>query len=158
MLAGSRDHRHGSGSRHRITLGRPFQHQCRVRCVAFSPDGKTVVTGGDGEWLWDSATGRPLGQPLQHEGSVDSVRYSRDGKGTLTFERRGTDAIRLWDAATGQPIGEPLLHQGSVMSLAVGADGKTVVVLGGDRPPPRLWDVPPVGRSESPSCNHWLTK
>jgi eukaryotic-like serine/threonine-protein kinase len=51
--------------------------------VAFSSDGKTILTGGhwDGTArLWDAATGRPVGQPMKHSASVSSVAFSPDGK------------------------------------------------------------------------------
>ena len=40
-------------------------HQGAVRAVAFSPDGKTVLTGSEDKTarLWESATGQPLGLP-----------------------------------------------------------------------------------------------
>jgi WD40 repeat protein/tetratricopeptide (TPR) repeat protein len=122
-----------------LPLGQPLQHQCRVQCVAFSPDSKKIATGGDGAWLWDAATGRPLGRPLQHEGSVDSVKYSQDGKRILTFDHKGTDALRTWDAATAWPIGKPLLYQALVRSLAFSPDGKKVLSVGYG--PARLWNT-----------------
>ena len=38
--------------------------------MAFSPDGKTVLTGSDDKTarLWDVKTGQPIGAPLKHEG------------------------------------------------------------------------------------------
>ena len=38
--------------------------------VAFSPDGKTVLTGSDDKTarLWDAATGQPVGPPLAAPG------------------------------------------------------------------------------------------
>ena len=43
-----------------------FSHDSPVDAAAFSPDGKTVLTGGDDRVarLWDVATGEPIGQPL----------------------------------------------------------------------------------------------
>jgi len=41
-------------------------HQREVDAVAFSPDGKSVLTGS---WdntarIWDAATGQPIGTPM----------------------------------------------------------------------------------------------
>jgi tetratricopeptide (TPR) repeat protein len=67
--------------------------------VAYSPDGKTVLTGSRDNTarLWDAATGRPLGPPMAHQGRVVAVAFSPDGKAALTGSADGT--ARLWDVS-----------------------------------------------------------
>ncbi len=93
------------GRRHRPAIGPVLEHWGLVNSVAFSPDGKTILTGSNDRTarLWDAATGRPIGHPLAIPTAVSSVAFSPDGKTILTGCLDGT--ARLWDTATGQPVG-----------------------------------------------------
>lgn len=52
---------------------------------AFSPDGKTLMTGSFATMrFWEAATGKQLGPPLLHQGRVYAASFSPDGKSALT--------------------------------------------------------------------------
>jgi WD40 repeat protein len=68
-----------------------------VRVVAFSPDGKIVLTGS---WdntarIWEVGRGKAVGPPLQHQGPVSAVAFSLDGKSVLTASDDRT--LRRWE-------------------------------------------------------------
>jgi WD40 repeat protein/tetratricopeptide (TPR) repeat protein len=113
-------------------------HSNEVRAVAFSPDGKAILTGSDDNTaqVWDAATGLRVGSALEHQGAVWSVAFGPDGRSILTGSEDGT--ARLWDGAFGQPVGRPLEYgnRGHMISL----DGKTLLAIGRDGKA-RLWDV-----------------
>jgi eukaryotic-like serine/threonine-protein kinase len=126
-----------------------LSHPAPVEAAAFSPDGKTIVTGSDDHTaqLWDAATGKPIGLHLQHGGEVISVAFGPDGKTILTGSQDGT--ARLWNAATGELIGSPIQLGDQVQAVAFSPDGKTFVTGRSDEIV-QLWDVAtlkPIGKT-----------
>jgi WD40 repeat protein len=94
--------------------------------AVFSPDSKSVLTGGeDGTArLWDTATGVVRGEPMRHEGPVLSMAFSPDGKTIVTGSYDCT--ARMWDAATCRQRGPNLMHLGKVLAVDVRFDGQYV--------------------------------
>ena len=109
-------------------------------CVAFSADGKRLVSGGcDGVvQAWDVATGRPAGPTGGTHGFVGPVAFSGDGKILLSA---GQDQrVRFWDVATGREVQR--LADGAAVgrTLALSPDHRTLATctLAGEV---RLWDA-----------------
>jgi WD40 repeat protein len=71
--------------------------------IAFSPDGRTLVSGGYDRAvrLWDTWTGKQLGCLEGHTGGVTSVAFSPDGRTVASGSYDTT--ILLWDVSTFLP-------------------------------------------------------
>ena len=77
---------------------------CAGAPVAFSPDGKTLVTTGDTVRLWDVTTGKPKWPDAAaggHSRDVERIAWSADGRTVATAGADGR--IFCWDADAGKP-------------------------------------------------------
>ncbi len=104
-----------------------WSHSQPVRSVAFSHDGKTVMTLGKDQCvrLWDVETGAPRCPPLEHPGNINAAALSPRSPIVATA---GADRmIQLWDARTGDPIGAAWEHPGEVEVISFSADGNRLV-------------------------------
>jgi WD40 repeat protein len=115
-------------------------HSSYVLSVAFSPDGKRLVSGS---WdktvkLWDTATGTELLTLKGHSRGVCSVAFSPDGKRLASGSDNGF--IKLWDAAGGKELLTLKGHSGRVHSVAFSPDGKRLASGGWDKTI-KLWDT-----------------
>lgn len=113
-----------------------------VTAIAFSPDGKRILSGNKDYslQLWDTLTGQTIGPPMTgHTMEVNSVAFSPDGKRIVSGSRDG--ALKIWNIDTGQVVNIPITDlDNSIFTVAYSSDGK-LIASGGRENTLRLWDA-----------------
>ncbi|HEX6960960.1 MAG TPA: protein kinase [Lacipirellula sp.] len=119
-------------------------HRGPVRTLAFSPDGKSLATGGQDNvaTVWNLATGEPVNQLRGHASHVRACSFSPDGKLLLTAGRDGR--VKLWDPKMNAEARQFTVESGglpeAVLSARFSRDGSKIVTAGRDRTA-SLWDA-----------------
>lgn len=134
-----------SGPLEAVAVSRYEGHSDGVMVVAFSPDGKRILSGGAcyGDRdptvrLWDVATGKELLKLEGHTEGVYSLAFLPGGMKAVSGSHDGT--VRIWDLETGKELQRYEGHEGTVYGLDVTRDGKWLLT-GGEDSTVRLWDL-----------------
>ena len=105
-------------------------HTFSLNTVAFSPDGKTVVSGQGygGIILWDLESKEPIRTfplPEDHPDDIEIAAVSPDGKNIVSVDDLGR--IRLWDVPSGKLMRTSARYRYSEDVLAISPDGKSIL-------------------------------
>lgn len=124
----------------KIEIVPDIPHSNFVLSVAFSPDGRHVLSGGadNALKLWEVGAGALVRTFEGHQNHVVSVAFSPDGSRVLSGSRDKT--IKLWDAATGVLVHTFDGHADSVSSVTFSPDGSRVLSGSSDKTL-KLWDA-----------------
>jgi WD40 repeat protein len=119
---------------HKEVLSWPIQ-DFDTRRVAYSPDGKHIVSTGSTLRVWDASTGRQEAW-LDMLGFGGDVIFSPDSKRIIGARRGGeaTAEVLIWDVETGEQLSTVTLRGRTkdVDEIALSRDGKLAVTLSRD--------------------------
>ncbi|MBV8837085.1 MAG: hypothetical protein JO000_11135, partial [Alphaproteobacteria bacterium] len=115
-------------------------HTWTVNDVAFSPDGRTLLTSS---WdhhvkLWDTGTWKERLDLYDNAGAISTARFSPDSRSVLVATNDGT--ARIFDATTGAVVHRLTAPRGAMNEGRYAPDGARVVTVGAEKVA-RLWDA-----------------
>src|SRR5262249_12930709 len=129
-----------------------WDHNYWVRCLAFSKDGRFLLSGGfnNSVAVRDVASGKVVRRLEAPADCVHCIAFSPDGK-LLAGSTGGVgvgggihpDEVILWKFETGKVIGGFPGHRGNIKAIAFSPSGKTLATAEGyaEDHIVRLWDL-----------------
>jgi WD40 repeat protein/serine/threonine protein kinase len=113
-------------------------HTAGVSCVAFSPDGRRILSGAGDKTvrLWNVAAGSAVRRFDGHTQPLWGVAFSSDGRLAVSGGHDGS--ARVWDVAAGKEL-RRFRHPDRVRNGVFTRDGRKVLTCG--LSDVRLWDV-----------------
>jgi WD40 repeat protein len=123
-------------------------HSASVTSLAFSPDGRTLVSGSwqlDGEYgrghaiVWDMRSRRRIRQLFGGGSMILSLAYAADGRVVASGEEDGT--IRFWNTATWAQLGPALVRHASAVTNLAFSPVSQILASGSSDATVMLWDV-----------------
>jgi WD40 repeat protein len=129
-------------------------HEGGVKTIAYSPDGKFLLSGGEDQTLklWDVASGKELRTFIGHRDAVTSVAFSPDGR--LAVSGSSDSTLRLWEVASGHELQTTESLGWKVTSVAFSPDGKFVASAADDSQV-KLWALPKLERMRTFTGHGW---
>src|SRR5258708_3879671 len=109
-------------------------HTDAVYAVAFSPDGKYLITASFDHTLklWETATGKEVktyGGATGHTKQVISVAFNQDG--SMIASGSTDNTLKVWDVPVNAPI-RSLKTNDAVQAVALSPDGLKLAIGGKD--------------------------
>lgn len=114
---------------HKVLKG----HKDKVLCVAVTPCGKKVFSGGEDHsvGIWNIESGECLGIFEGHKDGVNCIVVSPNGKYAVSASWDQT--LRVWDVESCQCLQVLEGHSGIINSVVISADSKKVISAGEDK-------------------------
>jgi WD40 repeat protein len=118
-------------------------HHSGVNCVAWSPGGNRLASGGGeggkGELcVWDVLLKKCVRTFVGRPGVIYAVAWSPNGDQLISGSSDGT--LCWWDVQSGEFVRAREAHQGTIQSLRISPDGCKLASCGDDGAI-KIWDL-----------------
>jgi WD40 repeat protein/serine/threonine protein kinase/tetratricopeptide (TPR) repeat protein len=123
--------------------GAPILEASDIQALAFSPDGRHILTGtteGTAR-CWDAHSGLPEGAPMLHPDRVNVVAFSPDGDGRTILTACADGSAQLWDRLSSKRLGPPVLQAHALWAARFTPDGQRFLTTTDDGDS-RIWPRP----------------